>query len=74
MRANVTKHHLLGCVAIACAFVGCVQAHEAFVPVGPSVIAVDGTPSTRYELPGGNVLVAPLPFGRSQPVSSSVCG
>jgi len=61
MRANVTKHHLLGCAAIACAFVGCVQTHESFLPVGPSVIAVDGMPATRYELSGGNVVVAPLP-------------
>jgi hypothetical protein len=66
MRANVTKHHLLGRVAIACTLVGCVQAHESFVPVGPSVVAVDGTPSTRYELPGGNVLVTPLPL-RQEP-------
>ena len=66
MRANVTKYHLLGCVAIAWAFAGCVQTHEAFLPVGPSVIAVDGTPATRYELAGGNVVVASLPVRQEQ--------
>jgi hypothetical protein len=61
MRAIVTKCHLLGGVAIACAAMGCVQTHETFLPAGPSVIAVDGTPATRYEVPGGNVVVASLP-------------
>src|SRR5262245_23795639 len=68
MRVNVTKHHLLGCVAIACALGGCatMKTHETFLPVGPSVIAVDGTPATRYELAGGNVVVASLPV-RQEP-------
>jgi hypothetical protein len=66
MRANVTKYHLLGCVAIACASVGCVQTHETFLPVGPSVVAQDGMPATRYELPGGNVVVAALPIREEQ--------
>ena len=66
MRASVTKYHLLGCVAIACASVGCVQTHEAFLPVGPSVIAHEGLPATRYELSGGNVVVASLPVRQEQ--------
>src|SRR6516162_5125093 len=66
MRANVTKYHLLGFVAIACASVGCVQTHETFLPVGPSVVAQDGMPATRYELPGGNVVVAALPIRMEQ--------
>lgn len=66
MRANVTKYHLLGCVAIACATAGCVQTHEAFLPIGPHVTAVDGLPATRYELPGGNVVVASLPIRQEE--------
>ncbi|HKQ70074.1 MAG TPA: hypothetical protein VJT73_12080 [Polyangiaceae bacterium] len=59
MRANV----VLGLVAIGCSLgISCASQKEVFIPVGQSVASVHGAPSARYALPGGSVLLVPLPM------------